>query len=71
MEMIGTGNVDKPEPSPSLVEETGITDKGWERFKKDFIIAIPALKQLEQRYGTSGKVEGYINGAGFLSYHEA
>ena len=46
MEMIGTGNVDKPTPSLSLVEETGLTDEGWERFKKDLITVIPALKQL-------------------------
>ena len=71
MEMIGTGNVDKPTPSPSLVEETGLTDEGWKRFKKDLIKAVPALKQLEPRYGADGKVDGYINGAGFLSYHEA
>ena len=71
MEMIGTGNVDKPTPSLGLVEETGLTDQGWERFKKDLIKTVPALKQLEPRYGADGKVEGYINGAGFLSYHEA
>jgi hypothetical protein len=29
MEMIGTGNVDKPTPSLSLFEETGLTDEGW------------------------------------------
>ena len=30
-----------------------------------------AKRGVYPRYGADGKVEGYINGAGFLSYHEA
>ena len=35
------------------------------------IDAIPALEKLETRYDTNGNPTGYLNGAGFLAYHES
>lgn len=71
MEMIGLGNADKARPSSDLKAETGVTDFEWDFFKERLIEAIPALKQLEPRYDEEGNVSGYINGPGFLSYHES
>ena len=33
--------------------------------------AVPALIDLEPRYNSKGQLDGYINGSGFLSYHES
>jgi hypothetical protein len=71
MEVIGIGNVNKKTPSSKLVEETGVTQDEWVFFKERLVTAIPALKKLEPRYDALGHVMGYINGAGFLSYHES
>ena len=71
MEIIGTGNVEKASPSSELVEETGVTNDEWDLFKAKLVKAIPALKMLEPRYDEKGDISGYINGPGFLSYHES
>jgi hypothetical protein len=71
MELIGTGNADKAEPSSELIEEQNVTKAEWDFFKSRLIDAIPALTKLEPRYDASGQVSGYINGPGFLSYHES
>jgi hypothetical protein len=71
MELIGTGNADKVEPSSELIEEQNVTKAEWDFFKSRLIDAIPALTKLEPRYDASGQVSGYINGPGFLSYHES
>jgi len=71
MEIIGTGNVNKDRPSSEFREKHSVTQEEWDYCKAKLIEAIPALKQLEPRYGATGNLEGYINGPGFLSYHES
>lgn len=71
MELVGLGSVNKATPSPELVASTGATQDEWDHFKAKLIDAIPALKKLEPRYDNHGNVSGYINGPGFLSYHES
>ena len=45
--------------------------QGWESFREQLVRTVPALEELEPRYNKQGAVEGYLNGAGFLSYHES
>jgi len=45
--------------------------KGWDSFRERLVQVVPALEELEPRYDKQGAVEGYLNGAGFLSYHES
>jgi hypothetical protein len=71
MEVIGTGNVSKLRPSDALVEKTGVTQAEWDYFLGRLVETIPALKLLEPRYDSSGCLSGYINGPGFLSFHES
>ena len=71
MEMIGTGNASKEKPSQQLIMDTGITQYEWDHFSERLIGAIPALKKLEPRYDSKGCLTGYINGPGFLSFHES
>jgi hypothetical protein len=71
MEVIGTGNIDKALPSSELVEELKVTKEEWDFFKAKLVEAIPALKKLEPRYDKKGQPTGYLNGSGFLSFHES
>ncbi len=71
LEIIGTGNVEKDHPSEDLVKKWSITQDEWDYFKAKLIDAIPALEKLEPRYDTKGNPTGYLNGAGFLAYHES
>lgn len=71
MQLIGLGNPNKLSPSEELIAETGVTQQEWLFFLDKLKAAIPALNRLEPRYDNYGNLSGYINGAGFLSYHEA
>jgi hypothetical protein len=71
LELIGTGNVEKAHPSEDLVKDWSITQEEWNYFKAKLIDAIPALKKLEPRYDTKSNPTGYVNGPGFLAYHES
>lgn len=71
MEMIGTGNAGKARPSAKLKEATHLEDSEWQLFQREVIKAAPALSELEPRYDNKDNVTGYVNGAGFLSYHES
>ena len=69
--LIGSGNVLKAQATEELAEKHGLTKSGWVYFRDTLIRTIPALEKLEPRYDKSGKLTGYMNGAGFLSYHES
>jgi hypothetical protein len=71
MELIGTGRVEKDNPSDEHVTNFAITQDEWNFFKTKLRDAIPALEKLEPRYDKQGNPTGYINGAGFLSFHES
>ena len=71
MELIGSGSSLKFRATKELTQETGLTEYGWTLFREQLTRTIPALAELEPRYDKDGKVSGYINGAGFLSYHES
>ena len=71
MELIGSGNSLKSRATDDLVKETGLMAKGWDSFRERLVQVVPALEELEARYDKQGAVEGYLNGAGFLSYHES
>lgn len=71
MELIGTGNVNKAEPSTALVEKTNLTQEEWDYFKAQLIDVVPAMQKLWPRYDSQGNVSGYINGPAFLMYHES
>lgn len=71
MELIGDGNRLKSKPTLELVQKTGLTSTGWDLFREQLIKTIPALEALEPRYDKKGRLDGYINGAGFLSFHES
>jgi len=62
VELIGRGNHLKAKPSDKLVEEIGLTQKLWEQYKAILLEHIPALTLLDS---------DYLNGAGFISYHES
>lgn len=69
--LIGAGNSFKATASKELTEEQGLTTAGWVSFRDTLIRTIPALEMLEPRYNNKGDISGYMNGAGFLSYHES
>ena len=71
LELIGTGNVDKAHPSQELVQDWSVTQEEWDYFKTKLREAIPALEKLEPRYDAKGNPTGYLNGAGFLTFHES
>ena len=71
MQLIGLGNANKISPTKELREETGVTQEEWYFFATKLRQAIPALERLEPRYNQTGELSGYMNGAGFLSYHES
>lgn len=53
------------------VKSWGLSPSGWVSFRDTLIRTIPALEMLEPRYDKDGNLSGYMNGAGFLSYHES
>ena len=53
------------------VKDFGLTPQGWSLFRERLVEAVPAINNLEPRYDQKGQLEGYINGAGFLSHHES
>ena len=48
-----------------------ITLEEWNFIKLKLLEVIPALYRLEPRYNGNGFPTGYINGAGFLAFHES
>ena len=71
MALIGSGLPLKAKATSELVKDFGLTPQGWSLFRDKLVETIPALNELEPRYDHKGQLEGYINGAGFLSYHES
>ena len=71
MELIGTGNSNKAEPSEDLVKDTNISQDEWDDYKLALKAAIPALDKLEPRYDAQGNPSGYINGPAYLAFHES
>lgn len=69
--LIGSGNSLKAKASEELANEHGLTQSGWLSFRDTLINTIPALECLEPRYDKKGCLTGYMNGSGFLSYHES
>jgi hypothetical protein len=64
VELIGTGNVNKTHPAP----ESRVNWKDQHEFdlyRLALLYYVPALNKLEKMQ------DGYLNGAGFISYHEA
>ena len=62
VELIGTGNHLKANPSKELIEDTGITQEQWDRYRSTLVDHIPALELMDS---------DHLNGAGFISYHES
>lgn len=71
MALIGSGLPLKAKATSELVKDFGLTPQGWSVFRDKLVATIPALNDLEPRYDQKGQLEGYINGAGFLSHHES
>ena len=71
MALIGSGIPLKAKATDGLAKDYGLTDIGWKHFRDRLITTIPAFEELEPRYDRKGNVVGYLNGAGFLSYHES
>lgn len=71
MAVIGSGLPLKSKAPPEIMEKSGLTVSGWNNFRDELLITVPALNELEPRYDKKGGLDGYINGAGFLSYHES
>jgi len=71
MALIGSGSPLKSKATSELVKNFGLTPKGWLLFRDRLVETIPALNDLEPRYDQKGQLQGYINGAGFLSHHES
>ena len=71
MALIGSGISLKAKATDDLAKDYGLTDIGWKHFRDRLITTIPAFDELEPRYNSKGDVDGYLNGAGFLSYHES
>ena len=71
MALIGSGLPLKSKATSELVKDFGLTPEGWLLFRDRLVQTIPALNDLEPRYDQKGQLTGYINGAGFLSYHES
>ena len=71
MALIGSGKAFKTTITDELGEDFGLTDQGWSYFRDALNQTIPALEMLEPRYDEKGQITGYMNGSGFLSYHES
>ena len=71
MALIGTGSSIKPKATPTLAQDLGLTPEGWIKFRDQLVATVPAFNDLEPRYDKTGQLDGYINGPGFLSYHES
>ena len=71
MALIGSGLPLKSKATSELVKDYGLTPQGWSLFRDKLVTTIPALNDLEPRYDQKGQLDGYINGAGFLSHHES
>jgi len=71
MALIGSGLSLKSNATSELVKDFGLTPEGWLVFRGKLLETVPALKALEPRYDSKGRLDGYINGPGFLSYHES
>ena len=64
LELIGTGNVNKANPAP----DSGVSwkDQGeFNMYRLALLHHVPALNKLEKQQ------DGYLHGAGFISFHEA
>ena len=71
MALIGSGLSLKSRATSELVKDFGLTPEGWLLFRDKLLETVPALSALEPRYNSKGQLDGYINGPGFLSYHES
>jgi hypothetical protein len=74
VEVIGTGNIGKSHPAIDSGVTWGDADIGipeWQLYKNTLLYYVPALSLLEPRYDKKGKPTGYLNGSGFISFHEA
>lgn len=71
MALIGSGLPLKSKATAELIKDFGLTPEGWLRFRNKLLETVPALNALEPRYNSKGHLDGYINGPGFLSYHES
>ena len=71
MALIGSGLPLKAKATSDLVKDFGLTPEGWLLFRERLVETVPALNDLEPRYNSKGQLDGYINGSGFLSYHES
>ena len=71
MTLIGSGFPLKSKATSELVKDFGLTSEGWLLFRDRLVETVPALNELEPRYNNKGQLDGYVNGAGFLSYHES
>ena len=71
MALIGSGLPLKNKATAELVKDFGLTPEGWLLFRDKLLETVPALTALEPRYDSKGRLDGYINGPGFLSYHES
>jgi hypothetical protein len=71
MALIGSGLPLKSKATSELVKDFGLTPEGWLLFRDKLLETVPALNALEPRYDSKGRLDGYINGPGFLSYHES
>lgn len=71
MALIGSGLSLKARATEDLIKQHGLTETGWKLFREKLTQTIPALEELEPRYDNKGQLAGYINGSGFLSYHES
>ena len=64
VELIGTGNVNKVHPAPD--SKVNWKDQHeFDLYRLALLYYVPALNKLEKMQ------DGYLNGAGFISYHEA
>ena len=64
VELIGTGNVAKTHPAPDSKVNWKDQDE-FDLYRLALLHYVPALNKLEKMQ------DGYLNGAGFISYHEA
>ena len=71
MALIGSGLPLKSKATSELIKDFGLTPEGWLMFRDKLLATVPALNALEPRYNSKGHLDGYINGPGFLSYHES
>ena len=69
MAVLGTGISDKPKLTEAV--KGYLKPDSWENFRDTLRKVVPAFEKLEPRYDKDGKLTGYLNGAGFLSYHES